>query len=201
MSDNDDKGISYRMLISVGIFVIALAVGIGAYLGWRMSVQSEGSAVPRLAQQGQSLSSQLLRRDTPLVVSLYYPVNGLLSTGSAAVKRQQDPQAQARETLTALLADQRASLVPVLKDIRLQELYLDASGTAYIDLVPAQQKDVTASISDELLALYALVDTLMLNFEEIKQVAFLLDGREARTLAGHVDLSRKFTKRTDLVRQ
>lgn len=202
MSDSTDREISYRLLISVGFVIIALAVGVGAYLGWRMSASSEGGAVSQPAQQqGQTLSTQLFRRDAPFAATLYYPVGGLLSAGSAAVKRQQDPQAQARETLTALLADQRASLVAVLKDVKLQELYLDASGTAYVDLVPSQQKEVTASISDEYLALYAIVDTLMANFEEIKQVVFLLDGREARSLAGHVDLSRKFTKRMDLVRQ
>jgi hypothetical protein len=41
----------------------------------------------------------------------------------------------------------------------------------------------------------------MQNFDEIKQVRFLLNGKEAQTLAGHVDLSRTFTKRMDLVRQ
>ena len=54
---------------------------------------------------------------------------------------------------------------------------------------------------EELLALYAMVNTLSQNFEEIRQVRFLVDGREAQTLAGHIELSRKFTKRMDLVKQ
>jgi hypothetical protein len=202
MSDRTDRGISNRLLISAGAVIIVLAVGAGAYLGWRMSVPSGGgtSSLPTL--QGLPLSqAQLLRRDAPFTVTLFYPVNGLLSAGTAAVKRQPDTQAQAREILTALLADERAVLVAVLKDIKLLELYLDSTGTAYVDLIPNQQKEIAASTGEELLALYAMVDTLMLNFEEVKQVLFLVDGRESRTLAGHVDLSRKFTKRMDLVRQ
>jgi hypothetical protein len=202
MSDRTDRGISNHLLISVGSVIIILAVGAGAYLGWRMSAPSREGISSQSTLQGLPLpSAQLLRRDAPLSVTLFYPVNGLLSAGTAAVKRQPDTQAQARETLTALLADQRAELVAVLKDVKLQEFYLDSTGTAYVDLIPNQQKEISASAGEELLALYAIVDTLMLNFEEVKQVLFLLDGRESRTLAGHVDLSRKFTKRMDLVRQ
>jgi hypothetical protein len=46
-----------------------------------------------------------------------------------------------------------------------------------------------------------MVNTLSQNFEEIRQVRFLVDGREVQTLAGHIELSRKFTKRMDLVKQ
>jgi hypothetical protein len=89
----------------------------------------------------------------------------------------------------------------VLRDIRLRAFYLDASGTAYIDLAAGLKKDVLASAWEEQLALYAMVNTLLRNFEEIKQVLFLFEGGEAQTLAGHMDLSRTFTKRMDLVRQ
>jgi len=201
MSDRINRDTSsYYLLLTVGVLIIALAVGVGAFLGWRMSSQSVGSSsMP--ASKDQIFTVQLLRRAEPLVVTLWYPVNGLLSTGSAAIKRYPDTQTQARETLNTLLTDQRASLVAVLKDVKIQELYLDASGTAYVDLIPNQQKEIVASVSEELLALYAMTHTLVLNFEEIKQVMFLLDGKEARTLAGHIDIQRKFTKRTDLARQ
>jgi len=89
----------------------------------------------------------------------------------------------------------------VLRDIRLRELYLDAFGTAYIDLSPGPQKDVRASAWEEQLAIYAMVNTLLQNFDGIKTVVLLIDGREAQTLAGHMDLSRTFTKRMDLVKQ
>lgn len=201
MSNRANRSASNRQLFIGGILVIAAAISVGAYLGWRMNASSVVGPSPRPVLQDQSFSAQMLRRDVPFTVTLYYPVNGLLSTGSAAVKRQPDTQTQARDALAALLADQRASLVSVLKDVRLQELYLDASGTAYVDLVPNSQKEITASVGEEILALYAMVDTLTLNFEEIKQVLFLLDGKEVRTLAGHVDLSVKFAKRTDLIRQ
>jgi len=200
MSEKTDRRIRGRLLLYGVIIIITVAVASGAYLWWSMNTPPAGtSSIP--AMQGQSMSVQLSRRDEPLMVTLYYPSDGMLLTGSAAVKRQPDTQSQARETLNALLMDQRSSQAALLRDIKLREFYLDASGTAYIDLVPNQQEGLKASTGEELLAIYAMVDTLVLNFEEIKQVSFLLVGREVQTLAGHIDLSRKFTKRVDLVRQ
>jgi hypothetical protein len=105
-----------------------------------------------------------------------------------------------RDAATAVLADERAALSPVLGTMTLRALYFDRKGTAVVDLAPASGKEPAASAGDELLAIYALVNTLIQNFPEVRQVRFLVNGREESTLTGHVDLSRSFVKRTDLVR-
>jgi glutamate-1-semialdehyde aminotransferase len=91
---------------------------------------------------------------------------------------------------------------PVLRELRLRALYLDASWTATVDLAAASpnQNEIRASAEEELLAVYALVNTLTQNFPEVRQVRILMDGREAQTLAGHIDLTRAYVKRTDLVK-
>jgi Sporulation and spore germination len=186
-----------RLLFGVAIIIAVLvASGGGLFWLWRNSTNTD----PMPAVQDQQTARQLLR-DEPLSITLYYPHEGMLVTESTLVKRQPDTQSLARAALMALFADQRVAQEPVLRDIRLRELYLDGSGTAYIDLTPGPRKDVRASAWEEQLAIYALVNTLQQNFEEIKQVRLLLDGREAQTLAGHMDLSRTFTKRMDLVKQ
>lgn len=48
-------------------------------------------------------------------------------------------------------------------------------------------------VGTELLAIYSIVDTLTLNVEAIRSVKILIGGREAATLAGHVDISLPFT--------
>ncbi len=135
------------------------------------------------------------------MITLSVPVDGLLVPVQAPVTRQPDTQSLAREALAALFADQTGSQAPVLKDLRIRGVYLDAAGTGYIDLAPAEQREVRASVWEELIALYAMVNTLSQNFEEIKQVRFLVDGKEVQTLAGHIELSWNFTKRMDLVKQ
>jgi hypothetical protein len=189
---------SNRLLLGVVIILAAIIASGGIMLWMRMP---SNDTVQKPALQDQKLAHQQFLRNEPLPITLYYPQEGMLATGSAVVKRQPDTQSLARAALAALFADQRATLEPVLRDIRLRELFIDAAGTAYIDLTPGPQKDVRASAWEEQLAIYSLVNTLLQNFEEIKQVELLLDGREAQTLAGHMDLSRTFTKRMDLVKQ
>ena len=54
-------------------------------------------------------------------------------------------------------------------------------GTAYVDLGRGRPGGIRGVGRDELLAVYAVVNTLTQNFEEIRQVRFLIEGREAQT--------------------
>ncbi len=186
-----------RLLFGVVAIIFAIAATAGVYI-W--SLMHSSSVPPNTVVPGQSKLAQPSRPDEPLTIALYYPLEGMLASVSVAVKRQPDGQSQARVILAAMLGDQRIAQTALLKDVRLRELYLDASGTAYVDLASVQQKEIRVSARDELLALYAVVNTLLHNIEEIKRVRVLLDGREAQTLAGHIDLSRAFSKRMDLVK-
>jgi hypothetical protein len=47
-----------------------------------------------------------------------------------------------------------------------------------------------AGSSEEILTLYAIVDSLAMNVPEIKTVAVLINGRERDTLGGHIDVRR-----------
>ena len=187
-----------RLLFGVVVIIFAIAAAAGIYI-W--SLMRSSSVPPNTVVRDQSALGQLPRLDEPLTIVLYLPLDGMLASGSVAVKRQPDGQSQAREILAAMLGDKRAAQTALLKDVKLRELYLDASGTAYVDLSAVQQKEIRASAQDELAALYAVVNTLLQNIEEIKRVRVLLDGREAQTLAGHIDISRAFSKRMDLVKQ
>ncbi len=197
MSWTTDRSIRDNRLLLVIIGII-LIVAAGGYVLWtRMNALD---AVEKPAEKGTSALILPAFRNEPLTVTLYYPGGGMLVSGTASAKRQPDTQAQAREALVAVFLDKRAAQAPVLRDVKLKAFFLDAQGTAYIDLMPGPQP-VRASAWDEQLAIYSMVNTLMQNFDEIKRVAFLIDGREAQTLAGHMDLSKKYSQRMDLVRQ
>lgn len=199
MSERTDRRIQGNQLVwGAGLLLLVLAAGAGFYFWSGM----KDADLPRNPEErGHPASAPRVGIDEPLMVTLFHPVDGMLTPGSAAVKRRPDTQSQAREAILALFADQRAASAAGLGEVKLRALYLDASGAAYVDLAILPQKDVKASAWEEHLTVYAVVNTLTQNFDEIKQVRFLLNGKEAQTLAGHVDLSRTFTKRTDLVRQ
>jgi hypothetical protein len=197
MSEKLDRSLpgSSRLLPIVAVVLLVAVLCVGGILWWRLR------AAPPATSTASQQPVAAARLNEPLVIILSVPVDGLLAAVQAPITRQPDTQSLAREALAALFADPTGSQAPVLKDLRIRGVYLDAVGTCYIDLAPAEQREVRASVWEELIALYAMVNTLSQNFEEIKQVRFLVDGREVQTLAGHIELSRKFTKRMDLVKQ
>ncbi len=193
MSERIDRGIGGNRWV-LWTLAALLAAGAGVFAWQRMSAPAHPQAAPAPA-------AQTARPDEPLAVTLYYPADGMLAAAPAGVVRQASTQALAREALAALLAESHAAQSAVIRGLRLRAFFLDAAGTGYVDLAVVQPGGAKASAQDELLALYAMVNVLTQNFEEIRRVRFLLEGKETQTLAGHIDLSGAFEKRMDLVKQ
>jgi spore germination protein GerM len=79
-------------------------------------------------------------------------------------------------------------------------LYLGENGTAVIDLSESVSENHPGGCKTELLTVYSLVNSLVLNIPEIDSVKILIGGREAMTLAGHMDLRFPFKANMLLVR-
>lgn len=201
MQERTDRAIRDNWLL-IGVIVVLLGVAAGAGIAiWPRLNGQAASQEKQPPEGGLPPASLSAMRNEPLTVTLYRPAEGMLVPGTVAIPRQPDSQALAREALVALFADSQSVSDAVLKELRFRTIYLDTAGTAYVDLALPLQKYVRASAWEELTAIYSVVNTLLQNFEEIRQVRLLLDGKEAQTLAGHMDLSRTFTKRMDLVKQ
>lgn len=72
----------------------------------------------------------------------------------------------------------------------LRAIYLTAEGNAFVDLSRHASAGHPGGSLDELFTVYALVNALVSNVQEIDAVQILIEGREVDTLAGHVDLRR-----------
>jgi len=89
-------------------------------------------------------------------------------------------------------------LVPVIpRETRVRAVYVARSGIAYVDFESALRQLHSGGCQSELLTIYGLVNSLVLNIPQISRVKILLGGEEAVTLAGHVLLQEPFT--TDLL--
>lgn len=60
-------------------------------------------------------------------------------------------------------------------------------------VVDFSSRNLEGSPQDEMLLISQIVETLMGSFDEIDSVAFTVDGEEAETLMGHVDITGSFT--------
>lgn len=81
-------------------------------------------------------------------------------------------------------------------------LALDIEGAvAVVDLSPEVIKNHEGGSSGELQTIYSIVDTLSLNFPEIKQVQILVGGKKEETIAGHIDISQPLGPDTKIIKE
>jgi spore germination protein GerM len=102
---------------------------------------------------------------------------------------------QARLLLEALIKPVEAPMASAIPaGVTLKTVLLSEKGDAFVDFSPELSTNHTGGSLDELLTVYAIVDTLTVNLPAIARVQILIDGKEADTLAGHIDLRRPLAK-------
>lgn len=86
-------------------------------------------------------------------------------------------------------------------DIVARGTYLLPDGTAVVDLGGATLVNGWGTgTHNEMMAAYSLVQTLTSNFTQIKRVRLLINGQQADTLAGHIDLRKPLRPLPNLLR-
>jgi spore germination protein GerM len=108
---------------------------------------------------------------------------------------------QARRIIEAQIAPVAAPLASAVPPgTTLRNLYLTEKGEAFVDLSAEVRTKHSGGSLDELLTVYTIVNVLTVNLPAIQRVQILIDGREADTLAGHVDLRHPLEKQLKWVK-
>jgi hypothetical protein len=109
--------------------------------------------------------------------------------------------AQGRQILVAQLEappPPYVSVIPPGTEVR--AFYATPKGDAFVDLSRAVTDAHRGGSLGELLTVYAIVNAVTTNLPSIQRVQILIDGKQADTLAGHVDLRRPLEGSDSLVR-
>ena len=77
---------------------------------------------------------------------------------------------------------------PIPAGTQVRGLYLTNRGEAFVDLSHDVATGHPGGSLEETLTVFAIVDALTVNLPDVTAVQILIDGKEADTLAGHVDL-------------
>jgi len=128
--------------------------------------------------------------DPPMAVKLFYPGTGdnaILSTEDQTIRRSAELTNRARQILQKLLEGPQKSglFASIPKDTKLQEVFIDDTGTAYVDFSEPISANHPGGIANEQATIYSIVNSLTYNLKEIRQVRILVGGTEKETLAGH----------------
>jgi hypothetical protein len=139
-----------------------------------------------------------------IIATLYYGTPD--GQALAAVKREvplgEGPREQGRQILESELEDAPAPYLSLLpRGTTLRAFYITDRGDAFVDLSVEASTLHPGGSTHELLTVYAIVNAVTANLTSIERVQILIDGRQADSLAGHVDLRRPFERDTVLVRE
>ena len=161
-----------------------------------------GGAVSFLFQDANAQRTQVNREDAPYrptgpaqskksAAHLYFAErdNYYLMSEQRIISHSGDSLDYARSIVEALIKGPQNSLVrTITANTKLRAIYIIPNGACYVDLSQAAGKDHPGGCNSELLTIYSIVNSLILNVPEIKRVKLLIDGKEVQTLAGHIDL-------------
>ncbi len=109
---------------------------------------------------------------------------------------------QAKQIVSELIAGPRQEgLLPTVPNrTTIREVFLDRSGTLYLDLSEEFSSLHPGGSAEEVATIFSIVDSLTYNLPEIKRVRFLIGGEERDTLKDHLDLRRAYLKDMSIVR-
>jgi len=183
---------------------VAGVIVIFAVAAWSANRLLERMVVPRPQPQTAPAPAVPAASVPHIIATLYYGTAD--GQALAAVKREvplgDGPRAQGRQILESELEAAPApfhSLIP--PGTMLRAFYITERGDAFVDLSPEVSTMHPGGSTNELLTVYAIVNTVTANLSSVERVQILIGGKQADTLAGHVDLRRPFERDTSLVRE
>jgi spore germination protein GerM len=187
-----------RALQIAGGVVLLIALGWGVMQGLTYVV------TPRVVP-GEAPGAAEVREGVPhITATLYYA--DATGAGLVSVQREvplaDDTVAQGRAIVNAQLAPPPSPYVSVVpKGTTLRAFYLTERRDAFVDLSREASANHPGGSFTELMTVYAIVNAVTTNLPAVLRVQILVDGREADTLAGHVDLRRPLQADLSLVKE
>ena len=175
--------------------VIALVIGFVVTLGLFVDVVGRiQSMVQQKEPEGNPFTPPAAplyeQTDPPMTVKVFFPgmqEDIILSGEDQTIRRSAELANRARQILQKLLEGPKtAGLYPSLpKDTKLQEVFIDDMGLAYVDFSSPISANHPGGMLNEQATVYSIVNSLTYNLPEIRQVKILVGGAEKETLAGH----------------
>ena len=109
---------------------------------------------------------------------------------------------EAKEVIHELIKGPKGKLIPTLPpQTKCLNLKVDENGVAIVNFNKALSKDHPGGSSAEIMTTYSIVNSLTLNFSQIKQVQILIEGKTIETISGHLSLKQPIHSNPNLIKR
>jgi hypothetical protein len=186
----------------LGVAAISIVVVlVGFYFIKRYVEEQSAEAMPgfRQADSGAAgLAAPVSRNE----VRLFFTSNGKFLTPFAVdVPRKMNTAERAEFILRTLLKGSPADYLvsPIPQGTTLRGFYM-LGNVAVVDFSKELSENLVGGLSSEQLCAYSIVNSLIVNCEDIKAVRILIDGKKVATLHGNIDLESPLVEDVALIR-
>lgn len=176
------------------LFFLILAGGISALFFFRQVIFD--SIEPWLEKKGVMGE----KRD----VTLYFsdPEGEYLVGEKRGILKRPDIEEEAEEMIGELIKGSQKKLISTLPPrTELLAFQLDERGIAKVNFNKALSQNHPGGSSAEVMTVYSIVNSLTLNFLEIRRVQILVEGKEIETITGHLSLRQPLSSKPDLIKK
>jgi len=188
-----------RAAAIAGILLVGLAGGLVLFVAPRW--YAPRAETPAAASAPAAAVAQAPAAARKITATLFYvSEDGMTLVGT---QREVPFGATAPEQARAIVEAQIASTPPLVSAVpaetKVRDVFVTERGDAFVDLSSELSTRHTGRSLDEILTVYTIVNALTVNLPAITRVQILIDGKEADTLAGHVDLRHPLAKSLEWV--
>jgi spore germination protein GerM len=118
------------------------------------------------------------------------------------ISKKNEVRDEAKEAILELIEGPKGKLIPTLPPrTKLLTLQINDEGLAKVNFSLALSKDHPGGSSSEVMTIYSIVNSLSLNFPQIKKVQILIDGKPVETITGHLSLKQPVSPKLDLIKR
>ena len=175
-------------------FLILIGIGISIFFLFRQEIFD--SIKPWFEKRG------IVREKKGILLYFSDGESEYLIGEKREILKRDEIEEEAKDAINELIKGPKGKLIPTLPtQTKLLSLELGEDGVAKVNFNKALSKDHPGGSSAEMMTLYSVVNSLTLNFPQIKRVKILIEGKGVETIAGHLSLKKPIPLNPDLIRR
>jgi len=181
-------------------FVFLIIVGMGLFLAYHFRQEIMDFLRPLSAKKPEK---KIAVKEKKVVTLFFSEEEGEYLVGEKReIPKRDRVEEEARETIAELIRGPQGAFIPTVPSrAKLLTLQIDAQGLAKVNFDQTLSREHPGGSSAEMLTLYSIVNSLTLNFPQIKRVQILIDGKAVESIAGHISLKHPVSFNPSIVKK
>jgi germination protein M len=191
---------SRKKSVTGKMFVFLIIVGVGLFLAYRFRQEIMDFARPL---PGKKPEKKVVIKEKKVVTLFFSEEEGEFLVGEKReIAKRDRVEDEAKETIAKLIEGPHGGFIPTLPShAKLLTLQIDAQGLAKVNFDKTLSREHPGGSSAEMLTVYSIVNSLTLNFPQIKRVQILIDGKAVESIAGHISLKQPISYNASVVKK